>query len=162
MTKLAAILGAALLALVVAAVVAVVAVAVVSKSAPQRSSVARAHAVTPAATRSPRLPIPQTRISILSSDVPVSGNVARVRLSCQMGEAIRLTCRGVLSLRGLTGALLASTRFAIPNCCSAPWHVVDLHLGQASRSLPLRARAQAVLNHNAASSTRVVRLVSAG
>ena len=148
MRKLAAVVGAAPLALVVAAVVAVAAVAAVA-------------VVTPAAAQSPRLPIPQTRISILSSDVPVSGGVARVRLSCQMGEAIRLTCRGVLSLHA-AGALLGSTRFAIPNCCSAPWHVVGVHVGRAAKSLPLRARAQAVLDGGAAFETRTVRLVHSG
>ncbi|MBV9603973.1 MAG: hypothetical protein JO027_02635 [Solirubrobacterales bacterium] len=115
-------------------------------------------------------PIPQTRISIVSSNVPVSGGVAHVRLSCQMGEAIRLTCQGVLSLQALgaggSGRLLGQGRFAIANCCSAPWHTVSVHLNQAGRgalrATPVRVRAHAVLDKNAASGTRVVSLVRGG
>lgn len=147
-----------MLKLAAVALTAVLVLAGITVAVPARSGTAVGH------------PIPQTRISIVSSEVPVIAGVARVRLSCQMGEAIRLTCRGVLSLqtRGAQGTSgrLGQARFAIASCCSAPWHTVGVDLNQAGRNglraTPVRVRAHAVLDKGAASATRVVSLVRGG
>jgi hypothetical protein len=152
------ILGALLLALALAVVV-VVSTRSIGKAGHQ----ARAVVSTPA----PRPFIPGTRVSISSTTVSVSGGVATLRLSCQKGEAIRLTCRGTVvlqtPLRGGRTAVLGRARFAIPNCCSAPAHVVQIRLDAAGRTLAARGRHVAVrvtamLDHGEASDTRTLAL----
>jgi hypothetical protein len=107
-----------------------------------------------------RSPIPPTRITIASARVPVQRGVALLRLSCSKGEAIMLTCEGRAELRGL-GRRIGSARFAIPNCCSAPDHVVRLPLIGAARAYlrghrQLRALALARLSDGSAHSSRRV------
>jgi hypothetical protein len=147
------ILGALLLALAVVVVV-------IGKAGHQ----ARAVVTTPAS----RPFIPGTRVSISSTTVSVSGGVATLRLSCQKGEAIRLTCRGTVVLqtpqRGGGSAVLGRARFAIPNCCSAPAHVVQIRLDAAGRALAahgrhLAVRVTAMLDNGEASDTRTLALV---
>jgi hypothetical protein len=121
----------------------------------------------PVAARLRSPSIPPTRIRVVSSTAPVSGGAATLRLSCEKGEAIRLTCRGWLTLSSRPPGRrvrLGRARFAIPNCCSAPAHAVHVTLNTRGRSLtgdaertPVRAVAR--LDHGEASGTRTVWLV---
>ena len=90
--------------------------------------------------------IPRTTLVIASRSITVVGTFAVARLSCQMGEAINLVCRGTLALETIGHGsatppiLLARGRFAIPNCCSAPSHLVRVPTTEAGRKRVSRAR----------------------
>ena len=116
-----------------------------------------------------------TALTIESATVVMTGGDATARLSCEMGEAISLTCRGTFTLETVpTGGakpptvVLASGRFAIRNCCSAPSHVVRVGIEGAGRRLIAHrrratARAIARLDGGKVSATRtVVVLVEGG
>ena len=117
--------------------------------------------------------IPPTRLIVFGGTVRVSRGSAPVRLSCQKGEAIRLICRGSITIESPPPSgpgphpnvivLYGRARFAIPNCCSAPSHVVNVPLDAGARRLlsqgrHVRARVVATLAGSSVSGSALVTL----
>ena len=144
-----------------------VAAAMVAASLLGGSTGAVAHAqLHRAAQTSGEVPGFVTSLTIVRAAAPVGGDHASVRLSCSKGEAIELTCRGMVAFRRLSGALLGHAQFAIPTCCAKPSYGVKVPLNRAGQRLldsgrQVRVRAITRLDHNEAHDTQTI-LVGAG
>jgi hypothetical protein len=114
---------------------------------------------------------PKATVSILTKTAPLRGSAVKLRLSCAKGEAIRLTCRGRLTLEVIDpedasfSAIVGRERFAIPSCCASPPSSVRVHLNRLGLALlksdgQMQVQADARLDHSKAHDTRPVKLLS--